>query len=189
MGTRGFVGFVADDTEKITYNHFDSYPSGLGLDVLRWLREQDVSKVREAAVALRLVDSETRATVKDVERVGLKYADTNVSTRELTEWYVLLRETQGNPAAILDAGVMIDSKDFPLDSLFCEFGYLIDLDKEIFEVYAGFQEQPHDAGRFAKRTSEPAEYNNGYAPVALVASWSLATLPTDDEFMSELDHL
>lgn len=38
MGTRGFVGFVIDGQEKIGYNHFDSYPDGLGVDVLSWLR-------------------------------------------------------------------------------------------------------------------------------------------------------
>lgn len=188
MGTRGFVGFAVDGTEKITYNHFDSYPGGLGLDVLTWLRLVDIREAREAAAALRLVNSEDIATIEDVERLGARYANTNVSTRDLTEWYVLLRETQGDPAAILDAGVMIDSNDFPYDSLFCEYGYLVDFDTETFEVYAGFQEQVHDKGRFAARTGEHKS-DTGYAPVALVASWPLTELPTPDEFMLELDHL
>lgn len=188
MGTRGFVGFVVDGTEKISYNHWDSYPGGLGLDVLKWLRQQDISEVREAAAKLRLVDNNEPATVKDIERVGTRYADRGVSTGKLSEWYVLLRETQGNPAAILDAGVMIDGSDFPYDSLFCKYGYLIDLDQQTFEVYAGFQSEAHDKGRFAKRTGEHLA-DNGYAPVALAATWTLEALPTDDEFMTELDHL
>lgn len=40
MGTRGTWGFVADGDEKLTYNHFDSYPDGLGVDVLDALREK-----------------------------------------------------------------------------------------------------------------------------------------------------
>jgi hypothetical protein len=188
MGTRGFVGFVVDGSEKITYNHSDSYPGGLGLDVLNWLRRQDISEVREATAKLRVVDGDKPSTHEDIESVGLQYANTRVSSGKLSEWYVLLRETQGNPEAILDAGVMIDGQDFPYDSLFCEFGYLVDLDKNVFEVYAGFQQEAHDKGRFAKRTGEHLA-RDGYAPVALVASWPFDNLPTDDEFMTELDHL
>lgn len=64
MGTRGIMGFVVDGQEKLTYNHYDSYPDGLGLDVLRWLRglnedtlpqaRADAAKlVKEALAALR----------------------------------------------------------------------------------------------------------------------------------------
>ena len=34
MGTRRSVGFIANEKNYITYNHFDSYPSGLGSEVL-----------------------------------------------------------------------------------------------------------------------------------------------------------
>ena len=34
MGTRGAIGFRLDGVDKVAYNHFDSYPSGLGADVL-----------------------------------------------------------------------------------------------------------------------------------------------------------
>ena len=33
MGTRGFVGVKVDNTIKGSYNHFDSYPDGLGQDI------------------------------------------------------------------------------------------------------------------------------------------------------------
>lgn len=184
MGTRGFVGFVVDGNEKITYNHSDSYPGGLGLDVLTWLRQHGVSEVREAAAKLRLVNNDEPATDEDIACLGTKYADTNVSTRELTEWYVLLRGTQGNPEAILDAGVMIDGSDFPCNSAMCEYGYLIDLDENTFEVYVGFQRDRHGDGRFANDTAN----SGGYYPVRLVATWFLDNLPTDDEFAIELEH-
>lgn len=57
MGTRGFVTFVIDGREKTAYNHADSAPEGLGLDVLRWLRDGAVNypdTVVERARALRL---------------------------------------------------------------------------------------------------------------------------------------
>lgn len=182
MGTRGFVGFVVDGIEKISYNHFDSYPGGLGVEVLRWLRDADLADVTERVRQLRVVDPTSKPTVADIDRLS-RYANRNVGTQELDAWYVLLRKTQGNPAAILEAGVMEDAGNFPLDSLFAEYGYLIDLDAQSFEVYVGFQKAPHDKGRFAKR-----EHANGddYHPCALFASWPLARLPGDSEFLAAL---
>lgn len=55
MGTRGFICFVIDAKEKTAYNHYDSYPDGLGLHVLTWLRESDIDIIREQARSLRVV--------------------------------------------------------------------------------------------------------------------------------------
>lgn len=30
MGTRGALGFIKAGEHKVTYNHYDSYPEGLG---------------------------------------------------------------------------------------------------------------------------------------------------------------
>lgn len=181
MGTRGFLGFVVDGTEKIAYNHFDSYPSGLGAEVLGWLRKEHLGHIKRKAAELRVVDETSTPSAEDVERLA-PYANTRVGTQQIDDdWYVLLRETQGNPAAILDAGVMLDGGEFPRDSLFAEYGYLVNLDDETFEAYEGFQKERHDKGRFADR--EPARESNDYYPVALVASWPLASLPTDEQFI------
>ena len=180
MGTRGTFGFVVDGEEKLAYNHFDSYPSALGVDVLNWLRTADLAEVKAKAGAVRLVTDATPPTPEDVERLR-KWANTGVSTTQLDEWYVLLRDTQGDPAAILEAGVMEDGGDFPLDSLFCEWGYVVDLDAGTFEVYRGFQTTPHTEGRFAAREVNERRANGGYHPIRLVASWPLTNLPTDKE--------
>lgn len=184
MSTRGFVGFVVDGAEKIAYNHFDSYPSALGADVLEWLTKAHLGGAQRQASALRVVDPQSAPTAEDVERLH-GYANTNVGTQRIDEWYVLLRETQGNPAAMLDAGVIEDAHEFPLDSLFAEWGYLVDFDARTFETYRGFQDEAHDKGRFANRTGE--HMSNGYHPVALIASWPLDALPTKDEFMAAVD--
>jgi hypothetical protein len=189
MGTRGFLGFVADDTEKIAYCHFDSYPSGLGLATLRWLRAaMDAPDVlRKRIVELRVVDPDSHPTEADIERLS-RYADTGVSTKRLDDWYVLLRETQGNPHAMLDAGVIEDASGFPADSLFAEWGYVVDLDAMTFEVYEGFQNNRHSKGRFARRpVPQHSSSLPTYYPVALIRSWPLTELPSDDEFVAELE--
>lgn len=176
MGTRGFVGFVVDKTEKIAYNHWDSYPGGLGVDVLAWLRGVDRDGAAEQVRNLRLVEAGSVPTPEDVERYA-KWADLSVSRQSTDDWYCLLRKTQGDPAAMLEAGVIEDAGNFPACSLFAEWGYVADFDQGVFEVYEGFQKEPHDQGRFAHLAGE-----DGYQPVKLVASWPLDDLPDEAGF-------
>lgn len=184
MGTRATWGFALDGEEYLTYNHFDGYPDGLGLSVLNWLRGVELDQLREQVRGLRLVGESDKASGEDVARLA-DFADLDVSTGDPHEWYVLLRETQGNPDLTLRTGVMIDSRTFPLDSLFCEWAYVIDLDHERIEVYRGFQQERHMAGRFADRVSAPNE--SGYWPVRLVAAWAVRELPEDAVFVAESD--
>ncbi len=100
---------------------------------------------------------------------------------------------------MLEAGVIEDASGFPLDSLFAEYGYVIDLDGDgMFEVYVGFQHKPHKLGRFASRDSHLTEQEAArkanprlealgiYYPVALAARWPLADLPSEAEFIEAL---
>jgi hypothetical protein len=185
MSTRGFLTFVADGVEKTTYNHCDSYPSALGVDVLSWARKADLNAATTAIRNLRVVAPDSSPTLDDIERLR-PYARPDVASRSLDDWYVLLRETQGDPAAMLAAGVILDASDFPADSLFAEYGYVVDVDAGTFEVYRGFQHEPHDKGRFAGR--EPKTGAAGtYYPVAMLASFPLASLPSDDDFMATVE--
>lgn len=190
MGTRGFVGFVVDGTEKIGYNHCDSYPSGLGIDVLGWLRNALTTHgavlIRQIK-ALRVVDGEAEPTDEEIERFKSSYngrVDGGPDRRPT--WYQLLRETQGDPAAIVRAGVIEDASGFPGDSLFAEYGYVVDVDTRSFEAYTGFQTKPHDKGRFAARPPRNA-VSREYYPVALVAKWSLDDLPDDAAFLAAFE--
>jgi hypothetical protein len=187
VSTRGFVGFVIDGVEKIAYNHSDSYPDGLGLGVLGWLRPAlagDAEATAEAVRGLRAVDSQSKPTAEDVERLG-KFKWTAAQhggdrdLREGQEWYDLLREAQGEPKLMLEAGVIEDGSGFPNDSLFAEWGYMADFDAGRFEVYRGFQ-QSRGEGRFAER-AESANVH-GYWPVTLAEGWSFDVLPTDEAF-------
>lgn len=183
MGTRGFIGFVVNDETKVAYCHWDAYPSGLGLTVLNWLAGADLAAARQAARALRVVTSDDSPTEEDIQRLG-GYADLTVGgPSDKPTWYQLLRRTQGDPAAILAAGVLEDAGDFPADSLFAEWGFAADFDRDIFEAYEGFQEKPHRKGRFA--LAKPV--SEGYHPVKLRASWPLSALPTEDAFLAALE--
>jgi hypothetical protein len=178
MSTRGFLGFVVDGTEKIAYNHYDSYPGGLGVNVLEWLRAADLDAARAAAADLRVVDGDSEPTDEDIARYA-HLADLSVDRGPgRPSWYQLIHDAQGDPAVVLATGVVEDAGRFPLDSLWAEWGYLIDFDAGTFEVYEGYQERAHSDGRFAGRERTNPEF----APVRLVFSRPLHEPPSEDEF-------
>ena len=193
MGTRGCMGVRVDGQDKLTYNHFDSYPDGLGDDMVKDIKKllvEGQKTLRAQALALQLVDENAKPTAEQIAKLN-QFADTRVSSGSTEEWYVLLRNLQGKFADTLYAGIMIDSHEFLKDSLFCEWAYIVNLDEQTFEVYQGFQRKPHTAGRYAalpvKQETKPG-YDT-YYPVALVATipfdklddnWK-AVLPKEEE--------
>jgi hypothetical protein len=130
------------------------------------------------------VDEDSTPTPEDVKRLG-KHADPSVGSQSLTDWYVLLRNTQGNPAAVLEAGMMTDGEDFLQDSLFCEWAYVMNLDTLTLEIYKGFQTKPHTRGRYAQipvalahRLSRGgSRADTTYYPVALTAKIPFEEVP------------
>lgn len=43
---------------------------------------------------------------------------------------------------------MVDANGFIKDSLFCEYGYVINLDKNVLEFWVGFQHKPQEGNRY-----------------------------------------
>lgn len=125
MGTRGLCGFRVDGQDKLMYNHSDSYPSGLGVDVFNFVR--GLKSVKEAAAKARSI----------------------VLLEETDENYSKYRAMQGDLAEMLRSGVMLDGHEFALDSLFCEWAYILDFDQNVLEVYRGFVKK-QGTGRYDK---------------------------------------
>lgn len=177
MSTRGCWGFRIDGQDKLTYNHSDSYPEWLGNHLIKELRLSDKFEIREMVEKLRVVDHDSAPSKKDIEKLSC-YHNGHVSTGKKTEWYSLLRHTQGSLKKTLTAGVIIDSKEFIKDSLFCEWAYIINLDDNVFEIYKGAQTQKHDSGRYANCQS-----TKDYYACALVRKYTLNDLPENISFL------
>jgi hypothetical protein len=173
------MGVRIGGVDKITYNHFDSYPSGLGesivSDVRALLRDPGIDGFKQLATALRVVDEQTdKPTDADIARLK-QFTDLAVSERSEQDWYCLTRHLQGEFAMTLKVGLMIDSHNFMANSLFCEFAYIVNLDEMSFECYRGFQHAPHQKGRYANMERSPSR--SDYWPVALVGNFDLADIP------------
>lgn len=180
MGTRSATGVRIDGADKLAYNQFDGYLSGVGQNILEELRadianlgfrEAIESWIKMARDAKLIQEGGPPPTAEEIEALK-HYADTGVSTGELSDWYVLLRDLHGAIIARLKAGYILENNAFINDSLFCEWGYVVNLDELTLEIYRGFQQERHDKGRYASNEPE-----GGYYPCALIATIPLGALP------------
>ena len=124
MGTRGAIGFRLDDQDKTMYNHYDSYPSELGVNILTELcGKKDWEKVKATVRSITFIDNNVPPTQLQIE-LFKKWTDLSVSEQSTSDWYCLLRNAQGSLAPYLDDGlnVMGDNHDFLLDALLCQAG-------------------------------------------------------------------
>ena len=173
MSTRGAIGFHIQGQDKVTYNHSDSYPSWLGRETLQWLRTQNVESLKKAAKAITMVSENDEPTDEQITRYQ-DYVNTQVGNQTEKSWYCLLRDTQGSLQPYLE-GVehMIDSSEFLLDSLFCEYAYIINLDTKMLEFYSGFSTLPEPRrGRYATIHRE-SEYSGGEQYYGVARVWQI----------------
>jgi hypothetical protein len=132
MSTRGAYGYYKSGVTKVAYNHFDSYPEGLGVDMVNYCKSFTLNEMED--VFNRLTDVEGRIFKKGDE----------------VDWYKKLREFQGKPEKWHEVEGEIlyeDCNDFLKDSLFCEYAYIINLDAYTLEVYTDRSDKAH-SGRY-----------------------------------------
>jgi hypothetical protein len=160
MSTRGMIGIRIGRKLLGFYNHFDSYPDGLGTAIVEWvqanlLTPEALATLKANALALKDVHGDNNPPdqesfdyymgipPKEGEDADLR-AQIGGATRARTEWYGLLRNYQGIPGldAILSGELkhFNQNSSFLKDSLFCEYAYIINLGKGTVEFYKGFQE-------------------------------------------------
>lgn len=142
MSTRGYLGLKKNGELKGMYNHFDSYPSGLGVYIIETLNGIDsgdrINVLNETYDFIQLVDEDSKPTKEQIKLCkDSGVANFIVSTRSEDDWYCLLRETQGNLKLYIDKVIpyMLNGNDFIYDELFCEWYYIINLDTKKLEVW------------------------------------------------------
>lgn len=208
MSTRGAYGFKIDGHYKITYNHFDSYPNGLGARVVaqwRALNQELGHDLANAARAVKLCSSDAIApkSAFDVARMCLARQleseapgafDHSAARDALRRWTNRAQHRLTNQVSLRDlvhdvddklyfafrARAMGDSFDFTRDSLMCEWAYFIDIDAALLEVYRGFCREPHLQGPFAMLEPWTSRgKGRDYYPIRQVARLDLTDIDED----------
>lgn len=181
MGTRGVYGFVKNNVDKLTYNHFDSYFNGLGVDIVDFIRKTSIEEMNQIFDKIIMVKETDIPTVEQVIKC-YQFANLNVGTQCVSDFYCLLRETQGDLFAYKNTELiyMIDDKDFIKNSLFCEYGYIINLDSEKLEIYIGGTKEKINN----RYNTEPFE---GYYQCELIKEYPLENIP--ENWIEECENL
>lgn len=189
MGTRGLTVVIKDGRHRVAqYGQWDHYPGGQGVTALNFLRGGGLTKLEANLDKVEWLSDEHYSKATDHITEGREWITFDQSA-EIDKIFPYISRNHG--AEILsrianapsDATIHLrDEIEFVNDSLFNEGTYVIDLDARVFEVYDGFQTEPHTAGRFAKDTDD----GRGYYPVKLIRSYPLDDLPTVDEFIDDL---
>jgi len=145
MGTRGIYGFYRDGVDKLTYNHFDSYPEELGKNIVSFIKETTITELNQIFDRIIMVEEDSIPNLIQVYECE-KYSDTSIGTGIITDWYCLLRNTQGDLNPYKEGLLyMIEYSGFIKSSLFCEWGYIINLNDNILEIYRGFINKPNSS--------------------------------------------
>ena len=114
MSTRGAIGFKYNGKDRIAYNHSDSYPDGLGIDVVTFVERVNAEDgwIQLAAKVSVLGDIEDDTDIRNMEGSPMLHA---VYDGALTQFP--------------------DDADFMKDGLFNEYSYIINLDKMVLECF------------------------------------------------------
>lgn len=198
MGTRHLICVVKNEEYKVAqYGQWDGQPSGQGVDILNFLQnEMDKTKFENQ------IDTLSFATEEEQKQTWIEIGaepNTMISEEVANKYKELYPEySVDNGSGILRLIQNSDrllklrnSINFANDSLSCEWGYVIDLDKNTFEVYKGRNRTPLDKNErfyFIQEQLKPTTVlDTVYYPVKHIISFDLDSLPTEDEFLGNFE--
>lgn len=138
MGTRGLFGFRYKGKYYMVYNHFDSYPEGLGADLVKQIKQAIKNGKIEEWKNKVLEMEDISGTVPTEEQIKFLETRTLNIGDDTTDWYCLLKETQGSLQNMLDAKYFESyTNDYSEPSLnvFIEYCYVVNLDTYKLDFY------------------------------------------------------
>lgn len=138
MGTRGHFGFRYKKKYYMIYNHYDSYFTGLGKDLLEEIKaminNNEFDEWLELFLQLKFVTEDDTPSDEDIEKC-IEFYDDSVGSRTPTNFYGLLRKCQGSFERVLKSGyALIDPHSDHKNSLWIEYVYVLDFDNRKFDV-------------------------------------------------------
>lgn len=142
MSTRGAWGIKRGNKLIVQYNHFDSYPTGLGEQIIEDLNEwrkndaeRWTERLNEVLDKVEVIDEEETSEATEEQLQYIR--DEGISFDEnCKEWYSVLHELQGRVLPYLKGFkyFLNAGEDWLKDKLFCEWAYIFNLDDDTLEI-------------------------------------------------------
>ena len=195
MGTRHLTMVVKNGEYILAqYGQWDGYPEGQGNHALMYLNHQfDEAKLLAGlALSYKLTLEQLDAEyVKCGAEPGSRFVNMNVVDKFKALHPCLSRDVGADIMRMVQIATepfaLKHDLEFAASSLFCEWAYVIDLDKRTFEVYEGFNKSPlTEEDRFfflMEKIDKEDKYK--YYPGKLKKSYSLDALPTSEVFLRD----
>lgn len=197
MGTRHLT--IIKDAGKIhaQYGQWDGYPSGQGVDILRFLREEIKEQVfrRNFKKAQMLSDAEVRGLLDPISDGGTDplpgFMSMKTADMRKEAYPQLDRDMGSGVLAHIQSGNDLrysSAIEFAADSLFCEYAYMVDFDTRSLRVFKGFNVEPLEKGQFFAdmKLRGPLSDGTQYHPIKEVKRYSLDDLPSEESFLKDL---
>lgn len=171
MGTRYLTCvFINGDYKIANFGGHDGFPESAGAEIVDFLKRLNASKAAMRRFIRKLGKCEfeglTPLTRKSEAPSGVAVLD-----------YIMKAE----PLIILE-----NSISFAGNSLFCEWAYVIDMDKNRLEVFKGLNREPlSPSERFYGFDIEADDDDPMYQPCRLLTSFDISSLPDADEFVEK----
>lgn len=169
MGTRNLVCVVLDKQFKVAqYGQWDGYLDGQGKTVIDFIaNKMDLKKFIEALRECRWLTDAECDTLGAKPGWSKKHPELSRDTCAdilalIQDGVIDLRPEDGKgmdkvPVKFKPPRGLVDSSSFAGDSLFCEYAYVLDMDKKVLEIYKGFNTKKAK-GRFAKCKPDGPKY-------------------------------
>jgi hypothetical protein len=196
MGTRGLTMVVSKGKTRVAqYGQWDHYPSGQGRTALEFLRDVDFKQFAKKLYRCKFVKRKKQKEIDFfLEYIGSKNGWMTMAQSELfkNQFPYLSRDHGAGILRMImeseDKEIWLnDQTNFAADSLFCEYAYVIDLDKRTFEIYSGFNKSEVDPSeRFAYLNGKT---ENDYGVIRHMKTYSLDDLPTVEDYLEEMEKL
>lgn len=141
MGTRNLTSVYWQKKTKVAqYGQWDGYPAGAGLTVLKFLQTVDLKKFKEQLKKVKFLSAqEIKDRWKECGADDSDFVGMDVSDKFKKQYPELHRDTGADILNLIYQGSAFnlwDDHNFADDTLFCEWHYLIDLDKNKLTVYS-----------------------------------------------------
>ena len=186
MGTRHLICVVLDGEYKVAqYGQWDGYLRGTGTDILNFLHKWNKEEFIKNLKTTKFITDEQvdKHYVECGATPGEEWINNEVDKGIKSKYPSLSRDTGGNILYLIEHSKnieLINRIDFAADSLFCEWCYVIDLDKNTFEIYKGFNKKP--LLKEERFSSLKVKADPGYFPVKHLITFNLDRLPSKETF-------